>query len=138
MMCRVYNDNVYPYTEKFRGKEISIPAKGSGKNYVEMDFNDANLFLGIMPRNIELDAGGLQKPQTYKMLRIVRQEGYKNESVEKEFGCHACGEQMHSQAAYDEHIYAKHSAQIVEEDVQDKLQKRVASKKKIKEEVLEL
>lgn len=75
MIVKVWNDNVHPYKEKFRGKTIEI----GPRDYVEMDLNEAHIFLGVMPPNIEVDAGGIQKPTSYKMLRIERPDVIKAE-----------------------------------------------------------
>jgi hypothetical protein len=68
MLVKVVNDNVHPYREKFRGKDIYIEPKGA----IEMDLNDAHAFLGTMPPNIEVDANGIQKPTSYSGLEVFR------------------------------------------------------------------
>ena len=68
MQVKVWNDNVHPYREKFKNKSIEIPPH----DFIEMEYHEAVYFLGTMPPNIQTDAGGTQKPISYKMLRIEK------------------------------------------------------------------
>lgn len=119
MLVKVVNDNVYPYTEKFKGQLIHIPAKGS----ITMDFNEASYFLGTMPGNIQVDANGIQKPESYKMLRIekIATEPVKHEEPKK-WTCMACGKHLHTKAAYEAHVSSEHLDELIEEDAKEKIQ----------------
>jgi len=78
-----------------------------------------------MPSSIEVDANGIQKPQSYKMLRIVKLEGFVVEdAVSTEHDCHACGEHLTSRDQYEDHVRQKHVEQLVDEDAREKLVKR--------------
>lgn len=118
MLVRVHNDNVYPYTEKYRGNVISIPAK----SYIEMDSNDASDFLGTNPGTAEVDANGIQKPQTYKMLRVERIANQKTQASAKEFKCMVDGATFPTQELLDAYILEFHSEKMVDQDAKEKLQ----------------
>lgn len=63
----VFNDNIHPYTERFKGDDITIPAKGS----IEMDWEEAVQFAGQMGRGIA-PIGGDGRPDAryFKMIRV--------------------------------------------------------------------
>lgn len=111
MLVKVWNDNTYPYTEKFKGKQIDI----APKNYVEMDHNEASDFLGNNPGTARVNANGLQAPETYKMLRI---EGSGPTRVEQ-FKCMMDGKTFQSQEKLNEHIRINYTAQMVDTDAKD-------------------
>lgn len=117
MKVQVVNDNVHPYSEKFRGKEIFIKPHGS----IEMDYNEAHVFLGTMPPNIEVDAGGTQKPTSYKMLRIVPLGADKPAEPTKTFKCMADGKEFRSQAELDAYIAENHTEAMIDEDAKEKV-----------------
>ncbi len=117
MLVKVVNDNVHPYRERFRGKEIYIGPNES----VEMDLNDAHLFLGTMPPNIERGANGLQDPKTYKMLRIEQVGISKAQSQSKKFVCMKDGKEFATQAALDEHIEENFAEDIIDEEAREKV-----------------
>ena len=54
MTVRVWNDNKFEHHEKFRGKQISIPAGG----YVEMTADDAVLFKSQFTPMMKNKGGG--------------------------------------------------------------------------------
>ena len=121
MLVKVVNDNVHPYRENFRGQDIYIEPKGS----IQMDINDAHLFLGSMPANIEIDANGIQKPTSYKMLRIEKPSDAKPQ-VSKSFVCMRDGKEFPSQAALDKHIEDNYAEEIADEEER----KKVVAKKR--------
>lgn len=111
MQVRVWNDNVHVYQEKWRDEVIEIPPK----QYITMEFMDASDFLGTRPPLIEVDASGIQKPTSYKMLRIEKLDG-REISHKKEFRCMMDGKVFNSQASLDEYIERHYSEQIVDEE----------------------
>lgn len=122
----VYNDNKYDYKERFKGEIIKIPAGGS----IEMDFFDAMLFKSQMPPNIELDGNGIQKPESYKMLRVVK-KGHEPIVKVSQFACHSCSEEFMTEAAYKNHVKAKHLADMVDEEaVEELLEEKPAAAKR--------
>jgi hypothetical protein len=116
MLVKVVNDNVHPYREKFRGKDIYIEPKGA----IEMDLNDAHAFLGTMPPNIEVDANGIQKPTSYKQLRIEK-AGAPKAPASKSFVCMKDGKEFGSQAELDRHIEENFADDIVDEEAREKV-----------------
>lgn len=127
MIVRVYNDNTYPYAEKYQGKQINIPAKG----FIEMDLNEAHHFLGNNPGIANRDASGLQDPKTYKMLRIERPQDTKAKMAqEKQHTCNACGKQFHSKEAYESHVEEMHLGSLKDAETAEKIVKRKGRPKK--------
>lgn len=120
MMVKVYNRNKYEHREKFRGREIVIPAGGN----ISMDYDEANRFLGQMfpPK---FDKGGVQTAQSYKWLEIDKEDkrrvelALRNESEEKSkrvFVCMACGKEFQSKSALLSHSKEKHADILVKDE----------------------
>jgi len=65
MLVKVWNDNTYPYSEKFRGKEVVIEA---GK-FVEMEYDQAIIFKGTMNTVKRTKDGGFD-PRYFKRIRV--------------------------------------------------------------------
>jgi len=116
MLVKVVNDNVYPYREKFKGQEIYI----GPKEFVTMDINDAHMFMGTMPSNIEVDGSGIQKPTSYKMLRIER-TGVTMETKVKANVCMACNKDLQTKSGLEAHIAEEHTESMVDEDAREKV-----------------
>ena len=72
MLVKVWNDNIYDYSEKFRGNLISIPAK----QFIEMDEDDAHNFkvAFTFPHK---DEQGRPDPRHFKKIRIEFPEDYR-------------------------------------------------------------
>jgi hypothetical protein len=128
MLVRVVNDNVHPYTEKYRGRTIHIPPKG----FVEMDMNEASHFLGTNPGTAQVDASGIPKPESYKMLRIVRPEDLEAEvaAESKKWICMADGKEFPTQEALEAHVEANYMDDMVDEKAKEKLSAKRAGKKR--------
>lgn len=121
MQVKVYNDNVHPYREKFRGADIYI----GPKEFIKMDLNEAHLFLGTMPPNIEVDANGIQKPTSYKMLRIdMKSGGGGVETNAAKYLCLACNKDLQTKPAYEEHLIEHHADQMIDDDAKEAIVKR--------------
>ena len=110
MLVKVWNDNVHPYTEKFMGKQVSIGAQ----SFVEMDHNEAEMFLSTFPSRTELDKDGNLKPECYKKLRI--QKAGEATPITEPFKCMRDGKVFHSQAELDAHITENYMDEIADED----------------------
>jgi hypothetical protein len=115
MLVKVWNDNKHPYTEKYKGETIHIPAH----SYITMDWNEASHFLGTMPSNLLVDNSGKQKPETYKMLRIEH-PGQAPKADVKQWACHSCGKDLNTKAAYQAHIEEFHAEDFVDEESKEK------------------
>lgn len=110
MMVKVWNDNEYTYTEKFKGQTLTIEPK----KFISMDENEAHQFLGKMPANILVDANGRQKPESYKRLRIDK--SLATETAIAKFICNQDGKEFPNQEALDAHIEANYVEKILDED----------------------
>lgn len=120
-MVRVYNENVHPYNETFKGTKIHIPAKGNANNWVEMDEDEANLFLGSFSPPI-IDADGGHDPRGYKMLKIVGETGWAKK--QSEWTCQACKYEASNEKDLNEHIDAKHLDSLLDKDLADERRKK--------------
>jgi len=85
MMVKLWNDNIHDFKQKFRDRDIYIPAKG----FIELDEDDAhNLVCLCRPKIV--DAGGQQKPESFTILRPERPDDAKSNPLDP-FKCFACG-----------------------------------------------
>lgn len=107
---KVWNDNVFPYTEKFKDMAIDIPAKGS----IVMDEDDAFMFKGTFKAPI-LDVDNNHTPQGFKMIRLEKLSGEETAEEPKAttHRCLACKYTGSSEADVSEHAKAAHADQIV-------------------------
>lgn len=66
-LVKVWNDNKYPHTERFKGTMLTIPAGGS----IEMEFEEAMEFKGQFTAPIR---GNDEQPDPryFKMIRVER------------------------------------------------------------------
>lgn len=67
MQAKVWNRNVHPFKQEFRGEKIEIPAGG----YIEMDYFDACQFRSLYFEPVK-DGGGQQLPTSYKMIEVEK------------------------------------------------------------------
>jgi hypothetical protein len=118
---KVWNDNVYPYSENFKGDPISIPSK----DFILMEEDDAIAFRGsfVSPKK---DEGGTPMPQGYKMIRLEKYDGVTAEKAKPvEHVCMACKYKATSEKDLLEHSKVTHSeitadAPETDEDVEVK------------------
>lgn len=121
-MVRVVNENIYPFSQSFKGQMISLGAKDDGKNYIDMERDDAIQFLGQYSP-MEVDVDGNPHPRGKKMLRITAVPGVKQTKAEPEldkFVCNSCRFEARSQNELDAHIDEKHLDEIADEDEREK------------------
>lgn len=121
-MVRVYNDNVYDYSEQFRDKEIKIKAKG----FIEMEEGDAVSFKGSFAP-IQLDADGNPTPASYKMIRIDRSKAPPKEPEAKKDVCQACAYEAANEKDLSEHVKAEHADSVL---VDETIEQEIAAKKR--------
>lgn len=62
---KLWNRNVHPFSQDFRGEKITIPAGG----YIEMDYSDAVAFKSKLSP-VYFNGQGVQDPKSYKMLEV--------------------------------------------------------------------
>lgn len=66
-LVKVWNDNTYPHTEKFKGKVISLQPG----EYIEMDYEEAQELLGQFTPRVKR-GDGTDDPKYFKMLRAEK------------------------------------------------------------------
>ena len=120
MTVKVHNRNKFDYTEKFRDKDIFIPAGGN----VMMDYDEANRFLGqyVTPKK---GKDGVHLPSSFKRLEIDKEDRrrvelvLRNESEDKSkrvFVCMACGKEFGSKSSLLAHSKEKHEEIMVKDE----------------------
>lgn len=118
-MVKVWNDNKLDFTQEFKGKKVVVPAG----EYVEMDWDDAIEFKSEYYPPV-FDGTGVQKPESYKMIRI---EGKLRDPEATDWVCAACGDKLASEDDLDAHIDRFHLDELEDEEV--------AQKRKAKQQV---
>jgi hypothetical protein len=112
---RVWNDNIYPYKEVFKGDKIYIEPK----QYIEMNEEDAKAFRGTFAPMV-FDADGNDTPQGYKMIRIEKITSEPSPSIKvDDLLCLVCKYKASSKADLSEHLKT-HSGQIVVDELAEK------------------
>jgi len=120
LTVKLWNRNKLDHNEKWRDKDISIPAGG----YIKMDYDEANRFMGQM-FTPKFDKGGIQVPSSYKWLEMDTDDkrraelNLRNESEEKSskvFVCMACSKEFSSKKSLINHSKEKHSDILLEEE----------------------
>lgn len=113
MKVKVWNKNVHPHSEMFRGDMINIPAG----EFVEMEFMDAVQFKGQMSRRLS-DADGAQDPRSFKMIQIeeVKQSKAETSKLEDDMAltCQSCNYKGSDQVDIAKHIIEKHADQLAD------------------------
>lgn len=120
---KVYNDNVHPYSELFREKQISIPPKG----FIYMEAGEAQLFKGSFAP-IKVDADGNPIAEGYKRIRIEEGVEVAAPAALAKFVCQADGEEFGTEAELTAYIKANHADKIAPAD--EEAEKEVAKRSK--------
>lgn len=115
--ARVYNDNVHPYNEVFKGTPVHIPAGG----FVDMDYEDALQFEYTGAPMIK-NAGGQQCPTSFKRIRVVPLGAVPQAEVP--LVCHATGEKAATPAQLRE-LEAK-NAHLLHDEAKEQVQELAA------------
>lgn len=110
MQARVWNDDSKPYREMFKEQLIEIPSKG----FVEMDFFEANLFMGQFT---PIRKNGLGDELTCKRLRLER-IGAPDEA-KPENRCNLCKGKFDTANELKLHSEAFHKERMIVEDGHD-------------------
>lgn len=110
MKAKVWNDNIYPYSEMFRGDKITI-APGQ---FIEMDYMDAVQFRGTM-NSISYDADGAPRPESYKKIRIEEIKDAKPATVEDmSLDCNVCNYKAKDQVDFAKHVLENHADSLAD------------------------
>lgn len=65
-LVKVFNDNIYPHKERFKGEMVEIPAGG----YVEMEWEEAMDFRGQFTGIAPIGANGAPDERFFKKIRV--------------------------------------------------------------------
>jgi len=117
MNVKLWNDNYLDYKEEFEDELIVIKAN----SFIIMDEEKAVLFKGKY-KQPELDGGGVQKPSSYKKLRIQHFQSGEEKKV-NELRCQGCSFIGSSKDDLDNHITETHLDQMLDKDEVKKRQK---------------
>jgi len=110
---KVWNDNVFPYSENFKGEHLAIPPK----SFIVMEREEAILFKGTFKSPVR-GSGGNFMPEHFKMIRV---EPLDNEKVQVNFyKCQACGFDAKSMVHLDKHITDNHADILLDEEERKK------------------
>jgi hypothetical protein len=110
-LVRVWNDNVHPYEEVFKGDKIFIPSK----QFIEMDENEAIQFKGTFKSPV-LNVDGVHMPEGFKMIRVEKILNDSSAIKVDELQCVACKYKAESKADLAEHLKT-HSDQILIDEI---------------------
>ena len=114
---KVCNRNHYPFKQFFEEENIMIEAG----RFIIMDKEKAMKFKGTyFP--MEFDAGGRQKPESFKKIEIEEMGEQELVKVKKSM-CQACGFIALNAKDLDEHINEKHVHDIIDKKEREKRMK---------------
>jgi hypothetical protein len=115
MKAKVWNDGNETYREVFKGNEIVIPAK----QFIEMEFTEANVFRGTFTPIVRDGSGKDLRPKAIRVEKIL--ESAAEEKVE--YVCTKDGSKWPNQEALDNHI-AKNYSELLDDEGKEKLKKK--------------
>ncbi len=109
-MCKVWNKNFLPFKQKFEDEMIAIDAG----RFIIMDAEKAHMFQAAWSP-IEVDAGNVPKPSSYKMIVL---EAIDSEEVAKVnlLRCLACAYIGKDKKDLTDHGVKMHGHQLASED----------------------
>lgn len=113
MKVKVWNDNVHPYIEEFKGTKYKIPAL----KYILMDADEANLFRGSF-NSPKMDGDGKQTADSFKMIRIeVLPDGAgEAEHAPITHSCNVCMIEVDTPEELIEHSKKEHAHLMIQDD----------------------
>lgn len=124
---RVWNDNIYPYNEKFRDQDIMIPAK----EFIVMERDQAVLFRGTM-NAVKLDSNGQANDARYfKKIRLEPISGNEADEITSspKFRCEMDGRVFDTEGQLKKHIDENYKDRIV---VDEEAEREMAQRKRQK------
>lgn len=125
-LVRVWNDNVFPFRQMFRDKEIFI----GPKKFIEMEWTEAHEFKSAFSPIVR-DGDGQPTPESYKMIRVeaTDKSAHREAAAPSEFTCQACGLKFVNKKELDDHIDATHIEELADKKEADKRRKNGVSNK---------
>jgi len=120
-LVQVWNDNVHPLTEKFRGMSIQIPPGA----YIVMDSDDAHSYLGQYMAPTKTKDGGMD-PRGFKMLRVMPHTGASTKETKEQptFICDVCRYSAPNQTDLDEHNELNHLDQLQDPELAAEIKRK--------------
>ena len=119
---RVYNDNIVPHKEHYKGQDLVIEPKG----FIEMDRDEAVQFKSqFFPP--KFNKGGQQEIDSMKMIRLApipakqKESAPQSQQAEETHTCMACGFEAKSGAGLKSHIRNNHADLMVDDDAKKEL-----------------
>lgn len=125
MLVKVWNDNAYDYTEKFRDRDLVIRAK----NFIMMDKDEAEVFQGTYAGMIRT-GDGQPDPRGFKMIRIELGSSDAQAASPPLFTCHVDGKTFQTQALLDAHEKQYQDKVVVDEVAEQEIKRRGRPPKK--------
>lgn len=123
MRAKVWNDNIYPHKEYFKGETFIIPPQ----SFIEMDYDEAILFRGQFS-SIRRDADGQPTKESFKMIRIEPMGSPADNATKPDPNkCQACAKTFANQGELAAHIFDVHPEAMAPESKDE----AVANLKKI-------
>lgn len=114
-MVKVRNMNSHPFEQRHKnGTTYRLAPKGAPGDMVEMDEEDAVVFLGQF-KPFKMDNKGNHDPAHYKMLKIERPSGAESAERETKPVCQVCRLQTSSWLELEAHQRLVHSDQLVKD-----------------------
>ncbi len=111
-LVKVRNNNIISFDVTWRGDKVSIPAGG----FVEMDWEDANVFVKTPFKSMVKDGMGNDLPEGMQKLRIEREGDITKYAQKASPHCPVCNEKLDSWEALDGHTAAMHSDRILKDE----------------------
>lgn len=128
-MVKVWNDNVHPYTEKFKDQDIKIPPK----SFIMMEAGEAVDFRGTFAP-IKVDADGNPIAEGFKMIRIEEvkgdEDGEAADQVNPRTICQACKYEASSEKDLNEHAKAMHADALFSDPLAEEAMKKAKKARK--------
>lgn len=127
-LAKVWNDNIFPYSEKFKGEQVSIEPG----QFHEMDIDEAHMLLGtyVPPKK---KGDGTFDPRSFKKLRLES-----NEVPQEKLVCHADGSVVASVEELEVKLKEFKHMRFASKEIDDKQPNLAAQVADLKEQVASL
>lgn len=118
---RVWNDNIFPYKEKFKGDPIRIEPK----SHIVMEEDEAYQFKGTFSPPV-LNTDGVHMPEGFKMIRIEKIDAAQAEPEPKAdaLKCIACQYRAQNAADLAEHSKGHEHNLVVDDKAEAEIKAR--------------
>lgn len=122
MQVKVWNDNVFDFTQRFKGSEVTVPAKG----HIEMEFEEAVEFTGAYSPMAPED-----EPQPERFFKRIRYDQPTSHEVKAEgYRCVATGKTFQNKDEYITHLQKQLSENKERLVVDEEAEREIAARQK--------